>query len=80
MRSERDFERELDNRAFALQRDVLTWRLARMHGLSHEEKRHQCLESLRRLRDLLTELEVFLTDRQEGAGQRLLKNGADSVR
>jgi hypothetical protein len=80
MRSEVDVERELDNRAFALQRDVLMWRLAHTHGLSQEEKRHQCLESLRRLRDVLTELEVFLTDGQEGGDRRLLKNGADCVR
>jgi hypothetical protein len=80
MRSEVDVERELDKRAFALQRDVLMWRLARTHGFSQEEKRHHCLESLRRLRDVLTELEVFLTDGQEGADQRLLKNGADCVR
>ena len=80
MRSEVDFERELDNRAFALQRGVLMWRLARMHGLSHEEKRKHCLESLSSLRNLLKELEVFLTDGQGGDYQRLLKNGVDCVR
>ncbi len=79
MRSEVDFERELDNRAFALQRDVLMWRLARMHGLSHEEKQKRCLESLSRLRDLLTELEVFLTDGQEGRHLQRGKNGTNGV-
>jgi hypothetical protein len=80
MRSEADFERELDNSVFALQCDVLMWRLARMYGLSYEEKRKRCLESLGKFRDVLTELEVFLTDGQEGGQQRLLKNGADCVR
>jgi hypothetical protein len=80
MRKEVDFERELDDRAFALQRDVLMWRLASQYGLSQEEKRYRCLESLRSLRDLLTELEAFLTDGQEGGDQQLLKNRADCVR
>ncbi len=80
MRNKVDFERELDNRAFALQRDVLMWRLASQYGLSQEEKRYRCLESLRSLRGLLTELEVFLTDGQEGEDQQLLKNGANHVR
>jgi hypothetical protein len=79
MRSEGDLERELDDRAFALQRDLLMWRLARIHGLAQEERRTRCLESPSRLRDLLTELEAFLTDGQEGADQRY-KNGADCVR
>jgi hypothetical protein len=80
MRNEVDFERKLDNRVFALQRDVLMWRLASQYGFSQEEMRHGCLESLRSLRGLLTELEVFLTDGQEGGDQQLLKNGADCVR
>ena len=79
MRSEGDLERELDDQTFALQRDLVMWRLERMHGLPHEEQRKRCLASLRRLRDLLTELEVLLTVGQEGADQRC-KNGADCVR
>jgi hypothetical protein len=80
MRSEVDVERELDDQTFTLQRDVVIWRLARMYGLSHEEKRKQCLESLSKLRELLTECEVFLTDEQEGEHQLLCGNGADCVR
>ena len=64
MRTEADFERELDNRAFALQCDVLRWRLARRHSFPQEEQRKRCLESLSELRDLLTQLEGFLTDGQ----------------
>jgi hypothetical protein len=79
MRTEADFERELDNRAFALQCDVLRWRLACRHSLPHEEQRKRCLESLRELRDLLTQLEGFLTDGQEGRHQQRCKNGADCV-
>jgi hypothetical protein len=51
-----------------------------MYGLSDEEKRKRCLESLSKLRDLLTELEVFLTDEQEGEHHLLCENGADCVR
>jgi hypothetical protein len=80
MRSEADVERELDDRTFALQRDVVMWRLACRYGLSHEEQRKRCLESLSKLRDLFTELEVFLTDEQEGEDQLLHKNGADCAR
>jgi hypothetical protein len=79
MRNEVDFERELDDRAFALQRDMVMWRLARMHGFPQEERRKRCLESLSSLRDLLAELAVLLTDGQEGADP-LCKNGADCVR
>jgi flagellin-specific chaperone FliS len=79
MRSEADVERELDDQTFALQRDVVIWRLARMYGLSDEEKRKRCLESLSKLRDLLTELEVFLTDEQEGEHHLPCENGADCV-
>ena len=79
MRNKVDVERELDDRAFALQCDVLMWRLASQYGLSQEEKRQRCLESLKSLRGLLTELEGFLTDGQEGEDQRLLTNGANHV-
>jgi hypothetical protein len=65
MRSEANLERELDNRTYALQRDLLVLRLARLHGLPHEERRKRCLEQLRYLSDLLTELEAFLKDEQE---------------
>ena len=62
MRSDTDIERELDNLAFALQRNLLMLRLARMHGLPDEEKRKRCLESRSKLHDLLTEIEAFLID------------------
>ena len=71
MRSDADLERELDNRTFALQRDLLLWRLAREHGLPDEEKRKRCLEQLRHLGDLLAEIEAFLRDQQEGVTARL---------
>ncbi len=66
MRSEANFERELDNRTYALQRDLLLWRLARLHGLPTEEKRKRCLEQLRPLGELLAEIEAILRDQQEG--------------
>jgi hypothetical protein len=68
MRSEADLERELDNLTFALQRDLLMLRLARQHHVSSEEKRTRSLEQLSKLRDLLTEIEAFLTAGQ-GGGQ-----------
>ena len=71
MRSEANLERELDNRTFALQRDLLLWRLARVHGLPDEEKRKRCLEQLRLLCDLLAEIEAFLRDQQERVRARL---------
>ena len=77
MRSDTDLERELDNLAFALQRDLLMLRLARMHGLPEEEKRKRGLESLSKLRDLLTEMEAFLIDGQEERQQQRRKSEAD---
>ncbi len=65
-----NLEQELDNWTFALQRDLLMWRLARLQGLPSEEKRKRCFEQLRHLRDLLAEIETFLRDRQEGATGR----------
>jgi hypothetical protein len=65
IKSDANLERELDNRTYALQRDLLVLRLARMHGLPHEEKRKRCLEQLRHLGDLLTEIEASLRDQQE---------------
>jgi hypothetical protein len=70
MRSDANFERELDNRTFALQRDLLLWRLARLHGLPDEEKRKRCLEQLGPLCELLAEIEAFLRDQQEGVTAR----------
>ena len=60
MRSDADFERELDNLSFAAQRDLLMLRLAHMYSLTSEGRRERCLESLNKLRDLLTEIEAFL--------------------
>jgi hypothetical protein len=71
MRSAANFERELDNRTYALQRDLLLWRLARLHGLPDEEKRTRCLAQLRHLVDLLTEIEAFLSDQQEEVTAKL---------
>ena len=79
MRNDIDVEQELDNRAFALQRDLLMWRLARMHGLPHEEKRKRCLESLSKLHDLLIRVEILLTDGQEEEHQQQSKDGVDCV-
>jgi len=77
MRSDIDFERELDNLSFAMQRDLLMLRLAHMHSLADEEKRKHCLESLSKLRDLLTAIEAFLIDGQEGGQQQGGKSEAD---
>jgi hypothetical protein len=70
MRSDEGLERELDNLTFALQRDLLVWRLARLHDLPNEEKWKRCLEQLHQLRDLLTEIEAFLIDEQEGSDSK----------
>ena len=74
MRSDADFEQELDNLSFAAQRDLLMLRLAHMYSLTSEGRRERCLESLSKLRNLLTEIETFLIDGQEDgqdAPQRL---------
>ena len=55
-----DLEQELDTLTYAVQRDWLLLRLARMHGLPHEEKRKRCLEQLEKLHLLLTEMTTFL--------------------
>src|SRR5437764_11198242 len=70
MRSDADFERELDNLSFAAQRDLLMLRLAHMYSLTSEGRRERCLESLSKLRDLLTEIETFLIDGQEEGQQQ----------
>jgi hypothetical protein len=70
MRSDANFEQELDNRTYALERDLLVWRLARMHGLPDAEKRKRCLERLHHLGDLLTEIEAFLIDHHEELAER----------
>jgi hypothetical protein len=62
-KSDVDLEQELDTLTYAVQRDWLLLRLARMHGLPHEEKRKRCLEQLEKLHLLLTEMTTFLTDR-----------------
>jgi hypothetical protein len=67
LRSDIDLERELDNRAFALQRDLFLWRLAQLHDSPGEEKRKRCLEQLNQLRDLLAEMEAFLMVRSPGS-------------
>jgi hypothetical protein len=77
MRTDAELEQEMDNLAFATQRDLLMLRLARMHSLPDEEKRKRCLESLSKLRDLLTEIEAFLIDGQEGVHQQRRKSEAD---
>lgn len=77
MRSDADFERELDNLSFAAQRDLLMLRLADMYSLTSEGRRERCLESLSKLRDLLTEIEAFLLDGQEGGLQQRRKSKAD---
>jgi hypothetical protein len=71
MKSDMSLEWELDNRTFALQRDLLMWRLARMQGLPAEEKQKRCLEQLSHLYDLLPRIEALLRDRQEGATGKL---------
>ena len=77
MRSDADFERELDNLSFAVQRDLLMLRLAHMYSLTREGRRERCLESLSKLRDLLTEIETFLIDGQEGEQQQRRKSETD---
>ncbi len=77
MRSDADFEQELDNLSFAVQRDLLMLRLAHMYSLTSEGRRERCLESLSKLRDLLTEIETFLIDGQEGGHQQRRKNETD---
>jgi hypothetical protein len=66
MRNDADLEQEMDNLAFAAQRDLLLLRLARMQSLPDEEKRKRCLASLSKLRNLLTEMEACLRDGQVG--------------
>ena len=66
MRSGIDFERELDNLAFALQRDLLLLRLARMRHEPEEEKQKRCLIQLDTLRALLTQIEVYVAKEAEG--------------
>ena len=77
MRSNADFERELDNLSFAMQRDLLMLRLAHMYSLTREGRRERCLESLSKLRDLLSEIQTFLIDGQEGGQQQGRKSEAD---
>ncbi len=77
MRSDADFERELDNLSFAAQRDLLMLRLAHMYSLTSEGRRERCLASLSKLRDLLTEIEAFLLNGQEGEQQHNRKSEAD---
>jgi hypothetical protein len=77
MRSDADFERELDNLSFAAQRDLLMLRLAHVYNLTSEGRRERCLESLSKLRDLLTEIEAFLIDGREGRQQQGMKSEAD---
>jgi hypothetical protein len=62
LRNDANLEQEMDNLAFAAQRDLLLLRLARMQSLPDEEKRKRCLASLSKLRDLLTEIEAFLNE------------------
>ncbi|HZT98604.1 MAG TPA: hypothetical protein VFA10_03030 [Ktedonobacteraceae bacterium] len=77
MRSDADFERELDNLSFAAQRDLLMLRLAHMYSLTSEGRRERCLSSLSKLRDLLTEIETFLIDGQENRQQDSSQSEAD---
>jgi hypothetical protein len=63
VKSDVDFEQELDTLTYALQRDWLLLRLTRMHGLPDEEKRKRCLEQLEKLHVLLTQMKASLTDR-----------------
>ncbi len=77
MRSDTEFEQELDNLSFAVQRDLLILRLAHLHSLACEGKRERCLASLNKLRDLLTEIETFLIDGQEGGQQQRGKSEAN---
>ncbi len=77
MRSDADFERELDNLSFAAQRDLLMLRLAHMYSLTSEGRRERCLSSLSKLRDLLTEIETFLIDGQENRQQDCSQSEAD---
>ena len=77
MRSDTEFEQELDNLSFAVQRDLLILRLAHLHSLASEGKRERCLTSLNKLRDLLTEIETFLIDGQEGGQQQRRKSEAN---
>jgi hypothetical protein len=77
MMSDADFERELDNLSFAAQRDLLMLRLAHVYNLTSEGRRERCLESLSKLRDLLTEIEAFLIDGREGRQQQGMKSEAD---
>lgn len=77
MRSDADFERELDNLSFAAQRDLLMLRLAHLYSLTSEGRRERCLASLSKLRDLLTEIETFLIDGQEDGQQHCSQSEAD---
>ena len=77
MRSDADFERELDNLSFAAQRDLLMLRLAHVYNLTSEGRRERCLDSLNKLRDLLTEIEAFLRDGQERGQEQRGKSEAD---
>lgn len=79
MRSDADFEQELDNLSFAAQRDLLMLRLAHVYSLTSERRRERCLASLSKLRDLLTEIEAFLLDGQEGEQQQKRKSEADCI-
>ena len=65
MKRDIDLEQELDTLTYAVQRDWLLLRLARMHSLPSEEKRKRCLEQLEKLHLLLTEMTTFLTDKSE---------------
>jgi hypothetical protein len=79
MRSDADFEQELDNLSFAAQRDLLMLRLAHLYSLTSDGRRERCLASLSKLRDLLTEIEAFLIDGQEGEQQQRRKSEADCI-
>jgi hypothetical protein len=61
MQRDADLEQELDTRTYALQRDLLLLRLARLHHLPTQEKQARCLEQLTQLRALLTEIEASVS-------------------
>jgi hypothetical protein len=62
LKSAVDLEQQLDTLTYAVRRDWLLLRLARMHGLPDEEKRKRCLEHLDQLHGLLTQMKASLTD------------------